>query len=250
MTPFDEPHGRGLPYLDRSLAMKPLDSAWTVLLIDPLGLPVLGLLARQRWVTPMRLTFTAQALGLAAVAAFASGALVMGALLFELRFFFDCMDGKLARLRNETSRLGATLDANADKVVVLACYVALAWAIDAPWLAVAIAVAYLLHFTMADQRTAALGQLGQRKPVESLSLWGIGEWLRRRRIYPTVTTIEVEHGALFVVPLLAPIGIDMGALALVGSVVYFGLQGTRFAASALRAASRLDHQARSRASGG
>lgn len=220
--------------------LKPLDSLWTVALIDPLGVRVLAWLAPVRAMTPVRLTVAAQVAGVGAAVAFAADLLVLGALLFELRFFVDCLDGKLARLRGQTSRFGAVLDSNADKVVVLASFVALAASIERPWLAVALAAAYPLQFTFREQRDALFAELDLRKPVEQVSLGGLAGWLRRRRVYPTVTTIEVEHGALFVVPLLAAVGIDLIAAGLVAAALYFALQGLRFGISALRAAARAD----------
>ncbi|MGK2947029.1 MAG: CDP-alcohol phosphatidyltransferase family protein [Acidimicrobiales bacterium] len=236
-------HGkrRSLTAEQRATLLKPLDSAWTVLLIDPLGVRVLAWLAPVRAVTPIRLTVAAQLAGVGAAVAFALDHLLLGALLFELRFFVDCLDGKLARLRGQTSRFGAVLDSNADKVVVLASFVALGASIDRPWLAVALAAAYPLQFAFREQRDALFAELDLRKPIERVSLHGVAGRLRRRRIYPTVTTIEVEHGALFVIPLLAVAGVaDLVAVGLAASAVYFALQGLRFGVSALRAAAQAD----------
>lgn len=231
---------RTLTDAQRAILLKPLDSAWTVVLIDPLGVRVLGWLAPVRAITPIRLTVVAQLAGIAAAVAFALDQLLLGALLFEVRFFVDCLDGKLARLRGQTSRFGAVLDSNADKVVVLASFVALAASVDQPWLAVALAAAYPLQFAFREQRDALFLELDLRKPIERVSLKGVAGWLRRHRIYPTVTTIEVEHGALFVVPLLAVAGLDLVVAGLVASAAYFALQGLRFGVSALRAAAQAD----------
>lgn len=231
---------RGLTGAQRAAALKPLDSAWTVLLVDPPGVRVLAWMVGRPWITPLRLTVAAQLVGVVATAAFALDLLALGAVLFELRFFVDCLDGKLARLRGQTSHLGAALDANSDKVVVLASYVALAAAAGEPWAAVAVAGTYPLHFVLRDQRDARYAEAGLDKPVVAMSLGGVAGWLRARRIFPTLTTIEVEHVALFVVPLLAAAGVDLIVPALVGSAAYFGLQGLRFGVATLRAAHVLD----------
>jgi len=231
---------RGLTGAQRAAALKPLDSAWTVLLVDPPGVRVLAWMVGRPWITPLRLTVAAQLVGVVATAAFALDLLALGAVLFELRFFVDCLDGKLARLRGETSRLGAALDANSDKVVVLASYAALGGAAGEPWAAAAVAATYPLHFVLRDQRDALYAEAGLAKPVVAMSLGGLAGWLRRRRIFPTLTTIEVEHVALFVVPLLAAAGVDVVLPALAGSAAYFGLQGLRFGIATLRAARVLD----------
>lgn len=49
----------------------------------------------------------------------------MAAVLFVLAAFTDMIDGKLARMRNEVSNLGASLDPVADKVLLLSTYTAL-----------------------------------------------------------------------------------------------------------------------------
>ncbi len=96
---------------------KKLDYWWTVLATDPVSLPIVGLLARGRRVTPDQVTVLALLLGLSVGPVFALGtraALVAGALLFYLAFVFDCVDGKLARALGTTSRRGEALDHLAD----------------------------------------------------------------------------------------------------------------------------------------
>jgi phosphatidylglycerophosphate synthase len=63
--------------------------------------------------TPNQVTAASAALAVAASAAFASGLwlfLVLGAVLLQLSFVLDCLDGQLARHRNSGSRFGAWLD--------------------------------------------------------------------------------------------------------------------------------------------
>jgi phosphatidylglycerophosphate synthase len=238
-APAATPSRRGLTGPERALVLKPLDSAWTVLLIDPPGVRVLGWIARWPAVTPLQLTVAAQLLGVVAAVAFAADLLVLGAVVFEVRFFVDCLDGKLARLRGQGSRLGAVLDAHGDRVVVTAAFVGLAVAVGQPWVAVALATAYLLAYAFRDLRDALYAEAGLDKPIDALSLGGVAGWLRRRRIYPTLTTIEVEHVTLFVVPLLAG-WLDLTVAALALATAYFTLQAARFAAGSLRAAAVLD----------
>src|SRR5215207_2156843 len=105
---------------------KPVDSWWTVIAIDPIAARLVPLLSRIRAVTPTRLTLTAFALGLASAATFAAGELALGAILFEVRFLLDCLDGKLARYRGTSSPAGAFVDVACDMLVVSLCYSALA----------------------------------------------------------------------------------------------------------------------------
>lgn len=76
-------------------------------------------------VTPNQVTMLSVAVTLLAAAAFAAGdraSLVAGAILLQLAFVLDCLDGQLARHREQTSELGAWLDLMTDRlgdVVVL-----------------------------------------------------------------------------------------------------------------------------------
>ena len=105
---------------------KPVDSWWTVLVIDPIAMRVVPALVPLRWVTPNGLTVVALALGVGAGVAFLWGPLWVGAVLFQLRFLFDCLDGKLARARGAGSARGAALDLTTDVVTITWCYAALA----------------------------------------------------------------------------------------------------------------------------
>ena len=96
---------------------KKRDYWWTVLATDPVAVPLVGFLARRRWLTPDQVTVIALVSGLAVGAAFATGTragLVAGGVLFYLAFLFDCVDGKLARALGTTSERGEALDHLAD----------------------------------------------------------------------------------------------------------------------------------------
>lgn len=107
---------------------KARDSWWTVLLVDSVAGHLVRLAAPRAWITPTRLTVTAFLLGVAAAVAFwqASPAWwITGAVLYHLAFTVDCVDGKLARLRDQRSMVGSWLDFLLDRVRVLACAAAL-----------------------------------------------------------------------------------------------------------------------------
>ena len=231
---------RSLTDHERGLALKPVDSAWTVLIVDPIAVRVLPALAGAGWITPVRLTVAAQLTGVLAAGLFSLGHLVLAALAFEVRFVIDCLDGKLARLRGETSRLGAVLDTNGDRVVVTASFAGLAWWTDEPWLALAVAAPYLLALAFQDVRDEVYADAEVEKRIEQVSRTGLGATLRRRRIYPTVTTIEIEHVTLVLVPLLTLVGIDLLTAALGVAALAFIVQATRFAVAALVVSARTD----------
>lgn len=96
---------------------KKLDYWFTVLVTDPVAIPMSRWLAERRLMTPDQVTMLALVCGILVFPALALGdrwALAAGGILFYLAFIFDCVDGKLARATGVTSGRGAALDALAD----------------------------------------------------------------------------------------------------------------------------------------
>lgn len=150
-----------------TVSPRPRD-VWTRLVVDPLADPLARVLAPHPAVTPNRVTAFSGLLGVAAAACLAAGWLRLGGLLFLLRFFADCLDGKIARLQGSSSARGALLDVGTDVVCVTAAYAGLAWwAVRADRVEIAVAVGLL----------AALGAYGwalaHRKHLAALA--GLGD---------------------------------------------------------------------------
>jgi phosphatidylglycerophosphate synthase len=96
---------------------KKRDYWFTVLLTDPVAIPLSRFLARRRLLTPDQVTMLALVAGLAVGPCFAYAtrwSLALGAVFFYAAFVFDCVDGKLARALQVTSERGKALDALAD----------------------------------------------------------------------------------------------------------------------------------------
>ena len=183
-----------------ALGAKPLDAWWTVLVVDPVALRILPRLAGIASVTPLRLTLAGAAFTTGAVVAFATEHFIVGALLFQAGFFLDCLDGKLARIRGETSMLGAFLDQALDVLIRTGAFVALAWhAFPDYRLAPAVAAAIVLFESWlrvfpspAREGTGATlpGALGRARAA-----------LARRRLVLLPSTVDMETVALFLLPL-------------------------------------------------
>jgi phosphatidylglycerophosphate synthase len=196
---------------------KPADSWWTVLVIDPLAVRLVPWLGRRRAVTPSRLTAAGFVIGLLAAAAFVAGQHVAGAILFEIRFLLDCLDGKLARHRGLTSEAGAFADVAGDMVIVGLCYATLTASVldtGAHWQRYPLAIGIGLVTAAAwaqSYRALRYGEAGrgalQARP---------GGWLADRRLKPYPSVIEAETAALF----LAPLVLDDGGIVVVLLVVY------------------------------
>lgn len=92
---------------------KKRDYWWTVLVVDPVALPVVRWLARKRLLSPDQVSILSLAIGVAVGPAFAAATragLIAGAVLFYVSFMFDCVDGKLARATGVSSSKGELLD--------------------------------------------------------------------------------------------------------------------------------------------
>lgn len=87
---------------------------WCVVFFtDPLAIPIARLLSSLR-VHPNAITAVSLLAGLASGVFFSMGYWFWGAVVFQFSFLTDCLDGKVARLRQMTSEFGAKLDVWAD----------------------------------------------------------------------------------------------------------------------------------------
>lgn len=175
------------------------DAWWVVFVIDPIARPLVWLLAPYRAVTPTMVTAASAGLGLVSVGAFLTLHPVWGAVLFELHFLLDCVDGKLARLRHETSSFGAVLDVTSDTVVLFA--VAAAAAVqatldDMPYasLQIAVAAAFGVEASLRRMREAQTAQWPMTPKFVKTRMSG--------RLMPLPWTMDMEALGLFVAPLL------------------------------------------------
>lgn len=136
-------------------------------LLDELGKPVDGLVSRHlnrrlslaltrrlmsTRVRPNHVTLLTLTLGLASGVAVALGSFwfgVLGAALLQLQSVLDGVDGELARLRFQHSRLGQWLDTVSDDLAKLSFLVGMTIAADAPWLR-AVGLAGLAAFVVSQ----------------------------------------------------------------------------------------------------
>lgn len=227
---------------------------WTRLAVDPLADPLARRLARHAWVTPNRITGCALALAIAASVSFALGHLRLGGALFLLRFFADCLDGKVARLQGSGSIAGATLDITVDVVGITLCAAALSWHLtEVGELPVAVALGLLGSIGIYNW------VLGHRKHLAALADAGNGgsahDWHPHRqpvkwwvdtcaRLNMSVVpwAVEAEIGALGLAPLFLPIGLVgpglIGALAFYVAATVLNLRRIRHLIALLEATPR------------
>ncbi len=97
--------------------LKQKDAWWTVLVIDRIAIPLTLFFANYMpFLTPNFFTFISLFTSLYAAYSFYQGQMLQGALLYELAFIFDCIDGKLAALTGKQSITGLWFDKIADKL--------------------------------------------------------------------------------------------------------------------------------------
>jgi phosphatidylglycerophosphate synthase len=112
----------------RRTGAKKRDAWWTVFVVDPVAAPIALFIANRTRITPNQITVASFVLGLGAAVSFAFAdypVLVLGAVLYHLSFVLDCVDGKVARLKDTGSIFGGWLDYILDRVRVFVCAVAL-----------------------------------------------------------------------------------------------------------------------------
>src|SRR5436190_6662745 len=136
-------------------AVKAEDEAFTTFLVSPYSRYIARWCAR-RGILPNAVTIVSILLGLGAAAGFAFGTrigLVVGAVLLQMSFVLDCVDGQLARYTATFSSFGAWLDITFDRAMEYAVYAGLAvgagraglgnlW----PWALAALVVRVSRHF--------------------------------------------------------------------------------------------------------
>jgi phosphatidylglycerophosphate synthase len=188
------------------VSVKGRDCWWTVLVIDPLAAPLTRALAPRRRVTPDAVTAASLVLAAGAAAAFAFGRLVEGALLFQLSFLLDCIDGKLAHTRGTPNPYGPYMDAIADAGRFVLCTAGITYFLasdndlSAPWI-VALTLFPTLHYAVLMTQAAwptppsAQPLVVDPTPVALLRI-------APRRLSKPGTTVDTEAIALTLGPLL------------------------------------------------
>ena len=128
------------------------DIAWNTYVARPMAAVLVHLLRRTP-LTPNQTTFLGMFVFVAAAAIFVAWpgpvGFVIGAVVVQLAYLFDCVDGQLARIKNMTSDVGAYLDFLMDElkamVLVTAVCVRL-WLVDGDvvWLLVGLGALFVV----------------------------------------------------------------------------------------------------------
>jgi len=221
----------------RRRILKQTDCWWTVAFVDPLAIRLLPPLARRPWVTPFRLTATAALLGVVSGVLFATGHVVLAAVCFEARFFVDCLDGKLARLRGVSSPRGAFFDLGCDLVLVSGNLAALGWhlanrndvPLALPLVVVNLCVVSFWFLLYRDLKVPAARPEPEATGAGERGIKSrVGEWFDRHRLVRSPHMVEFETLALFLMPLTGRTSLIVAGLVLAG--IYYLLASARLVA--------------------
>jgi hypothetical protein len=164
---------------DRALlnsAVKANDGFFTTFFVSPYSKYIARWAARRGW-TPNGVTTLSVVVGFVAAAAFATGdraGMVAGAILLQLAFTLDCVDGQLARYTRTFTKLGAWLDSIFDRTKEYAIFAGLAIGAarsgDDVWLlaGAALALQVMRHSIDFSYPTAQRQTLGAQPPLEQV----------------------------------------------------------------------------------
>jgi hypothetical protein len=187
-----------LPHVDEDRvlldsAVKAVDGFFTTFFVSPYSRYIARWAAR-RGLTPNQVTTASFALGILSAACFATGerwGLIAGAVLLQIAFTTDCVDGQLARYTRRFSQLGAWLDSTFDRAKEYLVFGGLAIgasrAGDDVWLLASVAltlqtVRHMFDFSWhgAARRRA---EVVHQPPVEqSRDAWGQAAAARRAEL--------------------------------------------------------------------
>ena len=165
-------------------AVKSSDGFFTTFFVSPYS-KFIARWAARRGLTPNQVTTASMLIGVLAAAAFAAGerwGLVAGAVLLQVAFVTDCVDGQLARYTRQFSTLGAWLDSVFDRAKEYLVFAGLAIGAsrtgDPVWLLACSALTLqtvrhmsdFSYMTVREQRLSATPQPSLEQPLDSAGL--------------------------------------------------------------------------------
>jgi hypothetical protein len=164
-------------------AVKSVDGFFTTFFVSPYS-RYLARWAARLGLTPNQVSSASLVLGVIAAACFATGeraGLIAGAVLLQVAFTTDCVDGQLARYTRRFSELGAWLDATFDRakeyLVFAGLGIGAARAGDSVWALAAIAltlqtVRHMFDFSWHGAQRKRVEVVRQPPVEQSLDAWG------------------------------------------------------------------------------
>jgi phosphatidylglycerophosphate synthase len=160
-------------------AVKATDGFFTTFFVSPYS-RYIARWAAHRGLTPNQVTSFSLLLGVLTAAAFATGerwGMITGAVLLQLAFTFDCVDGQLARYSRQFSQLGAWLDSVFDRTKEYVVFAGLAIGAsrtgDSVWLlaGAALTLQTVRHMFDFSYAAAAHQVIAAEQPMPLAQAW-------------------------------------------------------------------------------
>jgi hypothetical protein len=180
-------------------AVKGSDGFFTTFFVSPYS-KYLARWAARRGLTPNQVTTVSLLIGVAAAVCFATGerwGLIAGAVLLQISFTTDCVDGQLARYTRQFSKLGAWLDSVFDRTKEYLAFAGLAIgasAMDDPaWLLACAAITlqtsrHMSDFSFGLSQRDAISSATQPPVRQALDSAGAAAETRRNSDAPVIAT--------------------------------------------------------------
>jgi hypothetical protein len=185
-------------------AVKGSDGFFTTFFVSPYSKYIARWCAR-RGFTPNQVTTVSVLIGLAAAIAFATGerwGLIAGAILLQLAFTTDCVDGQLARYTRQFSKLGAWLDSVFDRTKEYLAFAGLAIGAsrmgDPVWLLACAAITlqtarHMSDFSFGGSQREAVGHTPQPPVAQALDATGAAAEARRNDRREAAVPVPVQR---------------------------------------------------------
>jgi len=159
-------------------AVKPVDGFFTTFFVSPYSRYIARWAARRR-LTPNQVTIASLLVGILSAAAFATGerwGLITGAVLLQVAFTLDCVDGQLARYTRNFSKFGGWLDSTFDRAKEWIVYAGLAIGGTDVWVLAGAALTlqtfrHMVDFSWQERRGEATAELGGWDANPGVLVW-------------------------------------------------------------------------------
>lgn len=189
-------------YQDVAKSTKSSDSWIGTFFINPLSYPIVYFLANQTSIRPELVNLSSLFIGTIAAYFYFRGSthdLLIATFFFIFSYVLDSVDGKLARLKNQVTTFGATLEAFRDKIVHLSCFFGLIigqFRITEDNRIIALASVYLIllilnsvisFYLLKKNHVSAPNALASIRALGSLTPIKLGH----RKLYPSPSITEV-----------------------------------------------------------
>ena len=159
-------------------AVKSVDGFFTTFFVSPYSRYIARWAARRR-LTPNQVTIASLFVGILSAAAFATGerwGLIAGAVLLQVAFTLECVDGQLARYTRNFSKFGGWLDSTFDRAKEWIVYAGLAIGGTDVWVLAGAALTlqtfrHMVDFCWQARRGEAAAELGGWDANPGVLVW-------------------------------------------------------------------------------